>query len=196
MKRGFLPGGNREDKKTQRKSTLFEDTRATKRSAKAPGSPAMASTKEIHHYHHNKVQEVGGTTTEEHPQEASCAQGEQHARGREESDFYRVASLFDIQGDNPNEDNFKHPNNCCHDEEIEETRVYRAITKAITQVFQEDQSRKGGPTRMGPKLKSTWKEVCLRMRQSALNILRHSRKQVKVRQKKKLSKGDDQTNQS
>jgi len=158
----------------------------------------MASTKASHHYHDNKVQEVGGTATEEQPapQEASCAQGEQHARGMEESEFYRVASLFGIQGDNPNEDNFKHPNNCCHDEEIEETRVYRAITKAITQVFQEDQSRKGGPTRMGPKLKSTWKEVCLSMRQSALNILRHSRKQVKVRKKKKLSKGDDQTNQS
>ena len=117
----------------------------------------------------------------------------QHARGTEEPEFSHIASLFGIQGTHPDRNKFVHPHSCHTKKEIKESKVYQALHRSIIEVIEAEQRREQGKA---PGSKQPWKLVCQEMRENALRILRHSRKQIKARQKKKLSKAGNQTIQS
>jgi len=106
-----------------------------------------------------------------------------HGRG----EFYHFCVLFGIHSDgeaNPNPGKFIHPINhnfgydyAINGQQYRNNIVYSALAKAITEVFDKNMIRHEH------SIDYTWEECCKEMRQAAVRILRHKRKQTKQKQK-------------
>jgi len=114
---------------------------------------------------------------------------ERHRQSRvESSEFYRVASLFGIQGEDPSEFEFKHPeHNWPHQKIHEESSnpIYNALWEAIIDEYEIYQKwRRANARGFMPVQPMTWQHACRNMMLNALGRLRHKRRQRKYRDKK------------
>jgi len=127
---------------------------------------------------------VGGThTTAFQCQAGSKLQEQQHSNGTEASEFYRVASMFGIAGDRPQEGDFVHPTQLQkagvgH----EDSPIYRALCSSIIQTLEARRKRELG---LIPGSRQSWENECDIMRSNALGRLRHRRKRERYKARKK-----------
>jgi len=182
MRRGFFGvKKNRQDEKTwtTTKSAGCEPATATKHSTEAVVTLKASQDKYL------EAQELGGTRVKTPQQEVSCQNSISGVVER--SEFFRMTSLFGIQGGTPAREHFIHPHRCHHPQEIKKNGIYQALRKSIIQVLDTETKREQGK---GPGSKQSWKHMCYDMRTGALARLRHRRNQAKAKEKKQQSKAN------
>lgn len=122
---------------------------------------------------------------------------EQHRQRKVEgSEFFRVASLFGIEGDNPNELKFKHPLfSYPYQKDPAEVNnpIYNAMWEAIPPEFDLYEKYKRAFAIGRAPFRMSWEHACKNMMLNTLSRLRHRRKQRKYRNKKMANEQDNQT---
>lgn len=119
---------------------------------------------------------IGSTSHERHRQ-----------RKVEESEFFRVASLFGIQGERPDPIEFKHPEASWPHQKLPEeldNPIYNALWESTIEGYRIYDSWRRVSQRRGVESPMCWQEACRIMRVNALSRLRHRRKQRKYRDRK------------
>jgi len=134
----------------------------------------------------------GHRSKTEAPRAKECAGSklpEQHRHSKVDSgsEFYRVASIFGIHGDNPSQFDFVHPEySWPHRKDPAESNnpMYNAMWEAVIDEYENyDKWRRAYKAGRAPWM-MTWQQACNNMRHTALARLRHKRKQRKFRDKK------------
>lgn len=134
----------------------------------------------------------------EKPEATECKGSKQpdlyRQRRVEGSEFFRVASLFGIAGDNPIQSEFKHPLLSCQKDPAEISNViYNAMWAAIPPEFDLYTKYKRAFAAGRAPFEMSWEHACKNMMLGALSRLRHRRKQRKYRNKKMANEQDNQT---
>ena len=122
MRRGFFDvKKNRQDEKTQTKSAGCEPAAATKHSTEAVATLKTPSANKANQDKHLEAQGLGGTRAKTPKQEVNCQNSISGVVTR--SEFFRMTSVFGIQGDTPAREHFIHPHRCHHPQEIKENGI-------------------------------------------------------------------------
>jgi len=120
---------------------------------------------------------------------------EQHRQRRvEESEFFRVASLFGIAGEDPSQLEFKHPLYTWpyrKDPDEVNNPIYNAMWEAIPPEYDLYQKYRRAFAIGRAPFEMSWGHACRNMMLNALSRLRHKRKQRKFRDKKMANDKDN-----